>query len=82
MEKDDRGLLLHATIINTIYVKGGRGKKGPKLTIDARDIIDRYDDYVWVEDMAVDKIAICRMGAKQVEGVDDQEYEVEADINF
>lgn len=81
MEKEDRPLLLHATIVNTIYVKG-RGKKGPKVTVDARDILDRYDDYVWMEDVPVEKIAICRMGAKKIEGVDDQEYEVEAEIEF
>ncbi|KAE9575963.1 hypotheticall protein [Colletotrichum fructicola] len=82
MDNEDRPLLLHATIVNTIYVKGGRGKKGPRMTIDARDILDRYDDYVWMEDVPVEKIAICRMGAKQIEGVDDQEYEVEAEIDF
>ncbi|KAK1994011.1 hypothetical protein LX36DRAFT_226367 [Colletotrichum falcatum] len=82
MDKDDRGLLLHATIVNTIYVKGVRGKKGSKLTIDATDILDRYDDHVWMEDVPVEKIAICRMGAKKIEGVDDQEYEVEAEIDF
>ncbi|GJC82608.1 uncharacterized protein ColLi_05446 [Colletotrichum liriopes] len=82
MDKDNRGLLLHATIVNTIYVKGARGKKGSKLTIDATDILDRYDDYVWMEDVPVEKIAICRMGAKKIEGVDDQEYEVEAEIDF
>ncbi|KAK1986649.1 kinase A anchor protein [Colletotrichum cereale] len=82
MDKDNRGLLLHATIVNTIYVKGARGKKGSKLTIDATDILDRYDDYVWMEDVPVEKIAICRMGAKNIGGVDDQEYEVEAEIDF
>ncbi|EXF78048.1 hypothetical protein CFIO01_13638 [Colletotrichum fioriniae PJ7] len=82
MEKDARGLLLHATIVNTIYVKGGWSKKGPKLTIDARDILDRYDDYVWMEDVPLEKIAICRMGAKKIEGTDDEAYEVEAEIDF
>ncbi|EFQ30086.1 hypothetical protein CGRA01v4_01010 [Colletotrichum graminicola] len=82
MDKDNRGLLLHATIVNTIYVKGARGKKGSKLTIDATDILDRYDDYVWMEDVPVEKIAICRMGAKKIEGVDDQEYEIEAEADF
>ncbi|OHE97639.1 hypothetical protein CORC01_07054 [Colletotrichum orchidophilum] len=82
MEKDDRGLLLHATIVNTIYVKGGRGKTGPKLSIDARDILDRYDDYVWMENVPLEKIAICRMGAKKIEGVDDEAYEVVAEIDF
>ncbi|TQN66468.1 hypothetical protein CSHISOI_08956 [Colletotrichum shisoi] len=82
MGKDDRGLLLHATVINTIYVKGARGKKGSKLTIDATDILERYEDYIWMEDVSVEKIAICRMGAKKIEGADDQEYEVEAEIDF
>ncbi|TEA19551.1 Uncharacterized protein C8034_v009385 [Colletotrichum sidae] len=82
MEKENRPLLLHATVVNTIYVRGGRGKKGARITIDSRDILGRYDDFVWMEDVPVEKIAICRMGAKKIEGVDDQEYEVEAEIDF
>ncbi|KAI1863964.1 uncharacterized protein JN550_009243 [Neoarthrinium moseri] len=82
MENDKRPLLLHATIINTIYVKGRRqGKKHEKITIDARGILDRYDDYEWMRDVPVEKIAICRMGAKDVEDSDDKAYEVEAEID-
>ncbi|KAI0113760.1 AKAP7 2'5' RNA ligase-like domain-containing protein [Nemania sp. FL0031] len=48
MIEDTRPLLLHATILNTIYVKGrnsaregrGRGRNREKLTIDARQILD------------------------------------------
>lgn len=52
-----RPLLLHATVVNTIYIKGrqrgGDGKGGPKgknernarYTFDARDILDHYRDY-------------------------------------
>ncbi|KAK9778813.1 putative Kinase A anchor protein [Seiridium cardinale] len=81
MVNDKRPLLLHATIVNTIYIKGRRqGKKREKITIDARGILDRYDDYVWMEDIPVEKIAICRMGAKESEDGHDQEYEVEAEI--
>ena len=51
-----RPLLLHATVVNTIYVKGrprrgggGGGKNNFKnnsrLTFDARDILDHYRDY-------------------------------------
>lgn len=84
---EGRPLLLHATIVNTTYIKGGgrggqRGQRRERLTLDARSIIDRYDDYVWMEGMQVDRIAICRMGAKQVEGTDDQRYEVEAEVEF
>ncbi|KAI1117519.1 kinase A anchor protein [Nemania sp. NC0429] len=95
MVEDDRPLLLHATTLNTIYVKknstatqggggGGGGRRGrnkrDKLTIDARQILDRYGDYVWMEDVPIEKIAICKMGAKKQED-GDEAYEVEADID-
>ncbi|KND92863.1 Uncharacterized protein C15D4.13c [Tolypocladium ophioglossoides CBS 100239] len=82
MEDEGRPLLLHATVVNTIYVKGGggRGRRRERLTIDARDVLSRYDDYVWAEDLPVAKVAICRMGAKKIEGSDGNEaYEVEAE---
>ena len=47
-ERDARPLLLHATVLNTIYVKGGRGggrgkggRRRERLTVDARPILDR-----------------------------------------
>ncbi|KAI0181341.1 kinase A anchor protein [Hypoxylon sp. FL1284] len=83
MAVENRPLLLHATIMNTIYVKG-RNRKGPKrnekLTIDARGILDRYEDFVWMESVPVEKIAICKMGAKKQED-GDEAYEVEAEID-
>lgn len=88
MIDENRPLLLHATIINTIYVKnsggsgGARGKRREKLTIDARDVLSRYDDYIWAEDVPVTRVALCRMGAKPIEGTDDAAYEVEADVEF
>ncbi|KAJ3568488.1 hypothetical protein NPX13_g6406 [Xylaria arbuscula] len=90
MMEDSRPLLLHATILNTMYVKGrnasrgggggGRGRGREKLTIDARQILDRYDDYSWIENSPVEKIAICRMGAKKQDD-GDEAYEVEAEID-
>ncbi|KAI8634176.1 kinase A anchor protein [Xylariaceae sp. FL1651] len=87
MAEENRPLLLHATILNTIYVKGrnsspsARGKKHEKLTIDARQILERYDDYLWMRDVPIEKIAICRMGAKiQEDG--DAAYEVESEIDI
>ncbi|KAI0974950.1 kinase A anchor protein [Xylaria arbuscula] len=87
MMEDGRPLLLHATILNTIYVKGtpntsrgGKGRSREKLTIDARQILDRYDDYLWMDDVPVEKIAICRMGAKKQDD-GDEVYEVEAEID-
>ncbi|KAM5348599.1 hypothetical protein ACJ41O_008423 [Fusarium nematophilum] len=87
MAEDSRPLLLHATVINTIYVRGSRGGQGrggrrEKLTIDARDIVSRYDDYVWMEDLPIEKVTLCRMGAKKIEGTDDEAYEVEAEVWF
>ena len=93
MTPEDRPLLLHATVVNTIYVKGnsgGRGGRGggrsrERLTIDARDLIERYEDYVWLEDMKVESVRICRMGAKKVEGGEvegDEAYEVEGEVTF
>lgn len=84
MTDEGRPLLLHATIVNTIYVKGGRkpGKRKERLTLDARDIVSRYDDYVWMEDVPVERVAICRMGAKKIEGTDDEAYEIEAEVSL
>ncbi|KAF9772248.1 hypothetical protein IL306_010029 [Fusarium sp. DS 682] len=82
MEKEDRPLVLHATVVNTIYVKDGRGRRREKLTIDARDIVSSYDDYVWLEDMPLDNVTLCRMGAKKIEGTDDEAYEVVAEVGF
>lgn len=92
MAADKRPLLLHATILNTIYIKGrdrpgdgggggGKSKKREKMTIDARGILDRYEDHVWMDEVPVEKIAICRMGAKETEDGRDQAYEVEAEID-
>jgi len=71
---DDRQLLLHATIVNTIYVPGihrkcsgsGHGKSRTKLTLDAREIMERFESVEWMKDVKIEKIAICRMGAKKV----------------
>ncbi|KAI5928020.1 kinase A anchor protein [Camillea tinctor] len=67
--EENRPLLLHATVVNTIYVKGGaargaKGKRHDKLTLDARGILERYGDFVWMQDIPIEKIAICKMGAK------------------
>ncbi|CAJ0550421.1 Ff.00g103510.m01.CDS01 [Fusarium sp. VM40] len=82
MAKEDRPLLLHATVVNTIYVKDGRGRRREKLTLDARDMVNLYDDYVWLENMPLDKVTLCRMGAKKIEGADDEAYEVEAEVGL
>ncbi|KAM7217746.1 Protein kinase A anchor protein, nuclear localization signal domain containing protein [Rhypophila decipiens] len=98
MVPDNRPLLLHATIVNTIYVKGrnrqqqrgrgghghGRNNRRERLTIDATSLLDQFEDQVWMEDVRVEKIAICKMGAKKIEVdgvVVDEEYEVVAEVD-
>lgn len=87
---DDRPLLLHATIVNTIYVKGNRNSHGKKrgdrtFVTGSQAIIDRYEDLVWLENAPLEKITICRMSAKPVEEngiVVDAAYEAEAEVGF
>ncbi|KAF3765855.1 hypothetical protein M406DRAFT_36782 [Cryphonectria parasitica EP155] len=92
---DERPLLLHATIVNTVYVKGSNrgnksGQRGRKdnqrhVVRDAQAMLDRYEEHVWVEDVPLETIAICRMGAKPLKEdgvVVDVAYEVEAEIAF
>ncbi|KAF1826342.1 uncharacterized protein K489DRAFT_312111 [Dissoconium aciculare CBS 342.82] len=91
---DDRPLKLHATIVNTIYVKGKMRQTnpfasttepfGPAQTadlgqgrhtndsgkLDARGILEKFNDFVWAKDVVVDRLAICEMGVKKI--FDDQ----------
>jgi len=72
--QEDRPLLLHATIVNTVYVPGvresggaraGHGKSRAKMMIDAREVLERYAEATWMEGCRVEKVAICRMGAQR-----------------
>ena len=42
---------------------------GPKanafVKIDARSLLDEYKDFIWAENVALDRLAICEMGAKK-----------------
>jgi activating signal cointegrator complex subunit 1 len=54
------------------------------MRFDARDLIERYKDFTWAEDVRIDRVQMCKMGAKKVwsggvegEGeVVDEKYEV------
>ncbi|KAG5998909.1 hypothetical protein E4U43_002346 [Claviceps pusilla] len=97
---EQRPLVLHVTVLNTIYVRhrrrdreedtesgeamrGGRRRR-ERLMLDARALLDRYDGYAWVEDMPVTSLALCRMGARKVDGVDggDEVYDVEGEVEI
>ena len=103
MVDEGRPLLLHATVVNTVYVRdnrgrggrggsrgrGGRGGRGggkrERLVFDATEMLERYENQVWMAGVPLETMAICRMGAKKVVGVDgeeDEAYEVEAEVRF
>lgn len=68
---DGRGLVLHATVVNTVYClgRGRKGKKGGRVKIDAREVLEKWGEEEWVEGgIDVEEMAICKMGAKRVEG--------------
>lgn len=77
----DRPLIVHATIVNTVYVpavksgsKSGHGRRS-RFVVDARVLLDEWADFVWMKDVKLDRVAICRTGARKVEGdEDDEEY--------
>lgn len=35
------------------------------LKIDARELLEKYKDFIWAENVVLDRIAICEMGAKK-----------------
>ena len=83
---ETRSLLLHATIVNTIYVKelskrtadGGHGKQGKgRGGVDATHVLDKFGDTVWAEGVRLEKVAICEMGARKVDGEEGSEEYLE-----
>ncbi|CZT41517.1 uncharacterized protein RSE6_01264 [Rhynchosporium secalis] len=91
---ESRPLLLHATIVNTIYAKGlrkaggsrgGRGGRGgmkkERLELDAREVVREWENFTWMESVRVEKVALLKMGAKVGEG-SDEKYEVEGDVDM
>lgn len=85
LEPDERPLLLHATIVNTVYVRG-RGHRLRRLTLDARSLLQRYEEMCWMRNVVLESVAVCRMGAKRVEGgggdEEDEEYVVEGEVGL
>ena len=79
MLEENRPLKLHATILNTLYASGkgkARGRKKPVL-IDATRLIEECRDLVWAENVTLERVAICEMGAEKVvegEEVVDERY--------
>ncbi len=102
MVQESRPLLLHATMVNTVYAKGRMPSGGEdsqedeeaeqprkdrrsrrrqkRLTIDATALISQYSGVVLVENIQLEKLTICKMGAKPILDQDGhiigEEYEV------
>lgn len=76
---DKRPLLLHATIVNTLYAKTkgratgtGHGKLNRGIgKLDATVLLEEFQDFQWAKEFRVEKVSICRMGAEKkiVDGV-------------
>jgi activating signal cointegrator complex subunit 1 len=53
------------------------------MRFDARNLIEQYKDFIWAEGVRVDRVCICKMGAKKIlngeGGVMDEAYEVVAE---
>ena len=63
---EKRSLLLHATIVNTLYAKGGRNRHAKfNRNIDATSLLKEFEDYEWAKDIHIEKVCICQMGAKK-----------------
>ena len=58
---ESRPLLLHATVFNTLYCakKPEKGKK-----INAKALMEKWEQETWVDGMKVGRVAIWEMGAK------------------
>ena len=76
---DNRPLLLHATIVNTLYAKTkGRAKGAGHGTdnrgvgkLDATALLEEFKYFEWASDFRIERVSICQMGAKKeiVDGV-------------
>lgn len=73
-----------STIETKVAHLDGKDGHGPNarswMRFDATDLIERYKDVVWAEEVQIDRVQICKMGAKKI--LDDrgevvaEEYEV------
>ena len=76
---DKRPLLLHATIVNTLYAKtkgrakgAGHGKDNRGIgKFDAAALLEEFQDFEWADEFCIERVSICQMGAKKeiVDGV-------------
>ncbi|OCK74452.1 hypothetical protein K432DRAFT_386798 [Lepidopterella palustris CBS 459.81] len=54
--------------LGTSEARKRRGtRRGSFLALDARDLIQRYEGFMWAKNVRIEKVAICKMGAKKTE---------------
>lgn len=68
---EKRELKLHATVLNTVYAKkGGRKSKGRPMVLDVREVVEQWgESRCFVDDLEIERVAICKMGARDLDGV-------------
>jgi activating signal cointegrator complex subunit 1 len=64
--------------------KGLASESKSWMRFDASNLIEAYKDFVWAEDVRIDRVHICKMGAQKIvdEGtgaIIDEQYEVIAE---
>ena len=75
LDDDKRPLLLHATIFNTIYGSGrGKRKGGRKEKLQTSQLIRDMSVFIFADEIRIDRVALCPMGAKPVEGEEGLKY--------
>ena len=95
MEPDDRPLVLHATIVNTVYAKPDRRHEKRRMgtiAFNATEMMRIYNEkagievdgvsgnFVWASDILIDRVSICEMGSRLVDDTTlGQEYAVFAE---
>jgi activating signal cointegrator complex subunit 1 len=57
---ENRPLKLHATVYNTVYVRNS-GRNKPR--IDAVRLLGECKDFYWANQIRIEKVTICKMGA-------------------
>lgn len=62
VQPEQRGLKLHATVVNTVYARTRGSRSRSRLTFNALNTVRRYDGVAFAEGIVVEKVALCRMG--------------------
>lgn len=67
---EKRDLKLHLTLVNTVYARsGGKKAKQRTKTLDVEGLLEKFGERVLVDDVAIDRVSICLMGARRKDGV-------------